>query len=202
MVWLLASELNRRGHRVSVFASGGSQVGGEVEVVQTLPGTYGAEGAPHDWQLCEWINLCRAVEQSARFDVLHSHAYLWGSPLAPLSRAPMVHTLHIVPDQDAVRLRALTPGTCVTAISRGQWSAFPEWQPAEVISHGVDAQQFTFRPAPEDYLCYLGRFISGKGPLAAIDAARALGLPLVFAGPRNEYFRKNLEPLVDQKAVR
>src|SRR5262245_15543565 len=199
IVWLLASELNRLGHHVTVFACAGSEVCGEV--VETLPGTYGVNGAPHDWQLCEWINLCRAVEQSARFDVLHSHAYLWGLPLQPLCKAPMVHTLHVCPDQDAARLWAMTSDACVTAISEYQWSAYPERKPAAVIHHGVDASQFTFREEPEDYVCYFGRFTHGKGPRAAIGAARDLGLRLVLAGPRNEYFGKKIEPMVDGRTV-
>src|SRR6266404_774457 len=76
LVWLLARELTRMGHQVTVFAAAGSRVEGELVV--TLPCTYAANCAPENWQLCEWINLCRAVEQSGRFDVLHSHAYLWG----------------------------------------------------------------------------------------------------------------------------
>src|SRR5215207_1341929 len=104
LVWLLARELTRLGHDVTVFAAAGSEPVGEL--VAALPGPYAIDGAPTDWQLCEWINLCRAVELSGRFDVLHSHAYLWGLPLEPLSQAPMVHTLHVRPDPDAARLWA------------------------------------------------------------------------------------------------
>jgi glycosyltransferase involved in cell wall biosynthesis len=199
IVWLLAAELSRLGHNVTVFASAGSDVPGEL--VETLPGTYGAGGAPQDWQLCEWMNLCRAVEQSARFDVLHSHVYLWGMPLQPLCQAPMVHTLHVCPDEDAACLWARTADACVTAISEYQWSAFPHLKPAAVIHHGVDARQFTFREHAEDYVGYLGRFTPGKGPRAAVDSARALGLRIVLAGPRSEYFEKKIEPLVDGRAV-
>jgi glycosyltransferase involved in cell wall biosynthesis len=184
---------------VTVFACAGSEVCGEL--VATLPGPYGADGSPDDWQLCEWINLCRAIEQSPRFDVLHSHAYLWGLPLQPLSKAPMVHTLHVCPHQNAARLWQMAPGACVTAISRYQWSVFPDLAPAAVIHHGVDASQFTYRDKPDDYVCYLGRFTRGKGPRAAISAARDLGLRLKLAGPRNDYFAKKIEPLVDGKTV-
>jgi glycosyltransferase involved in cell wall biosynthesis len=199
LVWLLARELKRLGHEVTVFAAAGSRVDGELMV--TLPGTYAANGSPDDWQLCEWINLCRAVEQSGRFDVLHSHVYLWGLPLEPLSKAPMVHTLHVTPDDDAARLCAMYPSAWVTGISRFQWSAFPRLKPSAVIHHGVDAEQFTFRAEPDDYVCYLGRFTPGKGPLVAIAAARALGLRLRLAGPNNDYFRKHVEPLVDGHTV-
>ena len=198
-IWLLTRELVRLGHEVTVFGCAGSETAGKCVV--TLPGPYGAKDALDDWQLCEWVNLCRAVEQSRRFDVLHSHAYLWGLPLQPLSRAPMVHTLHIVPDDDSARLWSMAPAACVTGISKHQWSAYPELQPAAVVPHGVDLSQFTFQPQPEDYVCYLGRFTSGKGPCQAIAAARALGLRLRMAGPENGYFREQVKPLIDGKSV-
>jgi len=72
LVWLLSRELARLGHQLTVFGAGGSEADGEV--VATLPGPYGAPGSLDDWCLCEWVNLCRAVEQSGRLDVLHSQA--------------------------------------------------------------------------------------------------------------------------------
>ena len=197
--WLLTRELNRLGHEVTLFGCGGSEADGEI--VATLPGPYGAAGSFDDWQLCEWVNLCRAVELSDRLDVLHSQAYLWGLPLQPLSRVPMVHTMHIVPDDNAARLWSAVPEACVTAISHHQWSDHAALRPAAVIHHGVDVTQFTFREQPEDYLLYLGRFTSGKGPLLAIQTAQALGVRLVMAGPENPNFREHLRPLIDGRAV-
>jgi glycosyltransferase involved in cell wall biosynthesis len=197
--WLLAHELTRLGHEITVFGCAGSEA--NAEVVVTTPGPYGEDGAYDDWQLCEWVNLCRAVEQSGRFDVLHSQAYLWGIPLQPLSRVPMVHTIHIVPDENAARLSQSMPGICITAISRHQWSMYPKTVPAAVVPHGVDISQFTLQEKPEDYVLYLGRFTSGKGPVQAIKIARALGLRLVMAGPDNSYFREKVKPLIDGKSA-
>src|SRR5438876_947617 len=199
LIWLLSRELIRLGHQVTVFGAAGSEVDGEL--VATLAGPYGAHGSLDDWQLCEWVNLCRAVEQSSRFDVLHSHAYLWGIPLQSLSRAPLVHTTHIVPDDNSARLRAMWPGACVTAISKHQWSAYPHLAPMAVIPHGVDVAQFTLREQPDDYVCYVGRFTSGKGPIQAIEAARTLGLRLLLAGPETKYFREHVKPLLDGRSV-
>lgn len=199
LIWLLTRQLTKLGHAVTVFGTAGSQADGEVVV--TMPGPYARDGALEDWHLCEWVNLCRAVEQSGRFDVLHSHAYLWGIPLQPFASAPLVHTTHIVPDDDSAKLWAAAPQSSVTAISRHQWSAFPELKPAAVIPHGVDPDQFTFREQPEDYVLYLGRFVSGKGPLLAIETARKLGLRLVLAGPSNPYFREKIQPSVDGKTI-
>jgi len=198
-VWLLTRELIRLGHEVTVFACAGSETDGAL--IATLPGPYGAPGAFDDWHLCEWVNLCRALERSDRFDVLHSHAYLWAIPLQAFSRSPLVHTLHIVPDENAIRLWSMAPSSHVTAISKYQWNGFPALQPAAVVPHGVDLSPFTFQLKPDDYVCYLGRFVSGKGPLHAIQAARALGVRLRMAGPANAYFREHVKPLLDGKSV-
>jgi glycosyltransferase involved in cell wall biosynthesis len=199
LVWLLTQELTRMGHEVTVFAAAGSEVPGELEA--TLPGVYGRRGSPGDWAACEWFNLAAAVEQSGRFDVLHSHGYLYGLPLEPLSRAPMVHTYHLQPSEDTARMWALAPNACVTAISHSQWRAFPECRVAAVIHHGVDPAQFTPRLEPEDYVCYLGRFTEGKGVGEAIRTARFLGVRLLLAGPECPYFFKHVKPLVDGRDV-
>jgi glycosyltransferase involved in cell wall biosynthesis len=199
LVWLLTRELTKLGHEVTVFAAAGSRTYGEL--VATLPGPYATDGAPDDWQMCEWINLCRAAERSRDFDVLHSHAYLWGLPLQGLAAAPMVHTMHVGPGDDEARLWGMAPSACVTAISHDQWSTFPQLRPAAVIHHGVDETQLTFCWHPEDYVCYMGRFLPGKGPLHAIAAARQLGVRIVLAGPAEAYFNELVAPLVDGRSV-
>jgi glycosyltransferase involved in cell wall biosynthesis len=199
LVWLMAREMTAMGHEVTVFGAGGSEA--DAEIVSALPGPYAAEGVPLDWRVCEWINLCRAVEESGRFDILHDHAYLWGLALEPLSRAPIVHTLHISPNENESRLWARSPSAVVTALSKQQWAGYGRLTPAAVIPHGVDPAEFTLRLDPEDYVCYLGRFSWGKGPLLAVNAARALGFRLLLAGPENDYYREHIEPLVDGMLV-
>ena len=199
MVWLLSRELVAMGHEVSVFACAGSDVPGEL--VATVPGPYASAGAPGDWQLCEWINLCKAVEQAQRFDVLHCHGYLWGLPLQGLCKAPMVHTLHVTPYEDQAKLWTMYPQARITGLSKYQWSAFPQVRTVATISHAVDERRFTFRATPGEYVCYLGRFIPGKGPLKAIAAAKEAGVPIILAGPPNEYFQTHIAPLVDGDRV-
>lgn len=199
LIWLLTRELMRLGHELTIFGTADSKT--DAELVATLPGPYGATDSLDDWHLCEWLNLCRGVEESGRFDILHSHAYLWGMPLQPFSRTPMLHTTHIVPEDDSAKLWSRYPNARVTAVSSHQWSAYPKLRPTAIIPHGVDAAQFTLRVKPDDYVCYFGRFVSGKGPLHAIHAARALGLRLLMAGPPNAYFREHVQPLVDGRTV-
>src|SRR5262249_16701296 len=119
----------------------------------------------------------------------------------PLARAPMVHTLHLWPTPDEAYLRSMRPNACVTAISKHQWSKYPELKPTATVYHGVDPSQFTFRADPDDYVCYLGQFLPGKGPVVAIETARALGLRLLLAGPPNEYYHSDVAPLVDGRVI-
>lgn len=198
-VWLLDRELTRLGHEVTVFAAAGSSVSGRL--VETLPGTYAEDGVFEDWRLCEWVNICRALELSAEFDIIHSHGYLFGIPLELLSKAPLIHTLHVTPYDEQMRIWSMRPDAWVTAISTFQWNSYPNLKPCGVIPHGIDPEQFSFCADPEEYLCYLGRFIPDKGVLAAISVARVNGIPLKLAGPRNDYFTETIEPLVDGDQV-
>jgi hypothetical protein len=52
-------------------------------------------------------------------------------------------------------------------------------RPAATIHHDAHSSPCTLRMEPEDYVCFLGRFTWGNGPLAAIAAARALGSPQI-----------------------
>ncbi|MCA1703917.1 MAG: glycosyltransferase, partial [Actinobacteria bacterium] len=111
IVWLLTRELLVLGHDVTVFATADSETEGRLHSV--LGGPYGSAGSLDDWYLCEWLNLCEAVSRSDHFDVVHSHVYLWGIPLEPFARAPMLHTLHVAPDTDSNAIWSRRPGAWV-----------------------------------------------------------------------------------------
>ena len=201
LVWLLTRELAAAGHEVTVFGAAGSQVPEPSEFVATMPGPYGQNGSPWTWYAAEWISLCRAVEHSRGFDVMHAHNYLWSVPLTPLAGCPMVHTTHIFPDEEEASMWRQHPEACISAISATQWAAYPDLEPAAVVPHGIDVAAHTFRAEPDDYLCWLGRFQPGKGPLEAIDVAHSLGLRLLLAGPENDYFHEAVAARVDGRTV-
>jgi glycosyltransferase involved in cell wall biosynthesis len=55
-----------------------------------------------------------------------------------------------------------------------------------VTPHGVDPAFGPGETEECDYLLYVGAIEARKDPLAAVEAARAVGLPLVVAGPARE----------------
>jgi glycosyltransferase involved in cell wall biosynthesis len=199
-VWLLSRELVARGHEVTVFGCAGSEA--PCEVVAVHKGPYDSPGTLSDWQMCDWITLTEAIAQSGRFDIIHSHAYVWGLPIERFSRAPMVHTMHTWPYANEALLWDHFPHARIVALSAFQWRDATSRRPVAIIPNGVDPADFTLSTAPEDTVCFLGRFIPGKGPLEAIAAAKEAGIPLVMAGPANEYFEERIRPLVDGHCVR
>ena len=199
VTWLLADEMTRAGHDVTTFAIAGSKPAGTL--VETMPGPYASPGTPDDWHITELMSLSAAVARSGDFDVLHTHAYLWGLAFEPFARCPMVHTTHVLPGNDQAELRRAHPAARVVGLSAYQWSAFPDLQPAAVIPHGIDPSAHTFRATADDHLLFFGRFTAGKGPLDAIAVARDLGLRLVLAAPRNAYYDEVVAPHVDGDAI-
>jgi glycosyltransferase involved in cell wall biosynthesis len=66
----------------------------------------------------------------------------------------------------------------------------------KTIHHGIDIQQFDFRPDPEDYLLFFGRIHPDKGTREAIEIARACNRKLLIAGiiQDEEYYQRHVVP--------
>jgi len=200
VAWTLSQGLLDRGHSVTVFGVAGSESPGDL--VCTLPGPYGHPDVPEEWRVAEWVHIARALEGADDFDVVHSHGYLYGLPLEPLGRVPMVHTLHVMPSQESASLVRLYPSATITALSAYQWSEYPDLRAPLVIPNGIPSGEFTFSAEPEGYLAFLGRFTPGKGAVTAIETARRLGLPIRLAGWANDTYADEVAALVDGDTVR
>src|SRR4026209_1780772 len=88
----LTTELVRRGHDVTVFASGDSEVPGRlVPTVEKALRPAGVEGDAGGWFRA---TVQQVAEQATEFDVVHSHLEWWSVPLARLAPVPVVATFH------------------------------------------------------------------------------------------------------------
>ncbi|MBD8909328.1 glycosyltransferase family 4 protein [Methylorubrum zatmanii] len=188
----LAGALRQRGHRVTLFASEGSDPLLVPDPV--CPPTGDALGDP---VLCETIERAefqayeRIMEAVARggFDIVHNNS-LHDLPLRASNdlSVPMTTALHTPPFESlAAGVRAAKPGMIFAAVSP---SLAQEWRDlvpdARVIGNGIDLSTFAFRAEadPADYVFWSGRIVPEKGTHLAIDAARDAGLRLRFAGPK------------------
>jgi glycosyltransferase involved in cell wall biosynthesis len=200
LVSLLVEELVRRGHEVTLFATGDSQTSAELRSL--YPRGYEADAEMWDWRVAEVMHAAAAFEQADEFDLIHSHAYHYALPYTRLVRTPVVTTYHIEMDPDIAAAFARYPEARLVAVSECQRDRMPGIADVAVIRHGIDTAAFPFGAHPGEYLLYLGRMLPEKGPVESVRIAREAGLPLVLAGPANDYFAEAVEPLVDGAAVR
>jgi glycosyltransferase involved in cell wall biosynthesis len=200
LVSLLVEELVRRGHSVTLFATGASETSAELRSVYEYG--YDESGDIWDWRLAETMHAARAFEQADEFDLIHSHAYHFALPFMRLVRTPVLTTYHVEMDEDVLAVFARYPEARVVAVSDCQRASLASLDGVSVIPHGIDTDAFPFSPDPGGYLVFLGRMIPDKGPVDAVRIAERAGLPIVLAGPPSEYFAEAVEPLVDGERVR
>ena len=197
MTSLLTEGLVARGHEVTLFATGASRTTARLHA--TFARGYAEDPTLWPWEACEMMNLAAAVERAATFDVIHYQAMYWpmSVPFTRLIATPLVQTLHHAPSQSEVDLWRRYADAPFIAISDEQARLLDGLHVAGIVRHGIDTAAFAFRPDPEDYLVFLGRFTEGKGVLPAIEIARRTGMRLLLAAAENDYYRDEIAPQVD-----
>lgn len=206
----LAHALRRRGHEVTVFASGDADPELGVEPIcptesqldlspaarkdpSMLSGRFMVE---HDAYMSLMLGLA-----GRDFDVVHDnsihHLPIAMSPTVP---APMVKVLHTPPTpwlESAMRHR----GGRVTLVSVSPSNAALWDVPVDaVIPNGIDLDLWPQGPGGGPAL-WFGRMVPEKAPHLALQAAHAAGLPLDLAGPigNGRYVEQEVLPLLDDR---
>jgi glycosyltransferase involved in cell wall biosynthesis len=200
LVSLLTEELVRRGHDVTLYATGNSRTSARLRSVH--PRGYDEEGGPWDWQLSESISAAHAFEHAGDHDVIHAHDYQFALPFSRLVTTPLVDTAHVEIPPEVIRAYERRPEVHVVAVSAFQRRELGNAPNVSVIAHGIDVQAFPFGPRGGDYLLFLGRMLADKGPDAAIRIAHAAEMPLVLAGPPEDGYDIAAEPAVDGERIR
>jgi glycosyltransferase involved in cell wall biosynthesis len=202
MTALLVDGLVSRGHDVTLFATGSSITKARLHAV--FDRGYCEDQSIWPWELCELFNMSAAVEKGDAFDIIHYQAEYAPISLAfsRLTATPLLQTLHHSPTTSEIGIWSRYRDAPFVAVSRYQAVALSGLNVVAVIPHAVDTSAYPFRPTPDDYLLFLGRFSEGKGVLQAIEIARRTGRRLILAAAENEYYREAIAPLVDQDRVR
>jgi glycosyltransferase involved in cell wall biosynthesis len=209
----LAHGLAGRGHDVHVYAASGSEIPG-VEVIDTgvdpeaLAGTlyraFGSPGAvkPASAAAEAAFATAYAAMGAFRYDVIHNHAF--DAPavrLATTLPAPVVHTLHLPPDQAvAAALRDAARGgrpPAVAAVSLFQAAAWRRIVPVDaILPPGLPTRVIPWSPAAGRGAVFAGRLSPEKGAAEAIDIARAACVPIDVYGDvyDHSYSRDQIDP--------
>lgn len=191
----LVDGLVERGHRVTLIGAGESGTGARFVATYKVPPS-SRLGEP----LPEMVHAAAAARFLAdhAFDVVHDHT-LAGPLLARGRHTPTVVTVHgPVQGEPGLYYRSLGDTIHPVAVSSAQRRSAPDLVWAGTVPNAVDVATFPFRAAKENLLLFLGRMHPGKGAHLAIDAARAVGMPIVLAGKcaepvEREYFDSHIK---------
>jgi glycosyltransferase involved in cell wall biosynthesis len=205
VVSYITEELVRRGHQVTLFASGDSETG-----AQLAPGCSQAlrlAGKPELGAFLQLPMLSDVYEGAAnRFDVIHSHIDYWSFPFARLTNVPTVATMHGRLDVEELHpVYARYRSMPLISISDAQRQPMPLMNWVDTIHHGLPRDLLHFSPGPGKYLAFLGRISPEKRPDLAIEVARRVGIPLKIAAKVDaadrDYFQTVIKPLLSSPHV-
>jgi glycosyltransferase involved in cell wall biosynthesis len=203
MVHALTEELVKRGHEVTLFASGDSQTSAKLESVYPrslreakVKDLYGT----NTWTL---LNMGLAYDMQDEFDIIHDHLAPLSLTAANLATTPVVMTMHGAFSVDNRKLFQTLRTPYVVTISESQMYSLPDLNHAGTIHNGLPMEHYPFDGEMGDYLLFVGRISPEKGVHFAVEAALELDLPLVLAAKVDAYdlpyFREYIEPHLSER---
>ena len=201
----LTDELVRRGHEVTLFASGDSRSGARLRAM--VPVALRLAASPQDPLVVHLVELAEACD--AEVDVIHSHVGYLAFPFARFAHAPVLHTMHgrlDLPHTD--EMFSHFPGAALISISDAQRKPVSHldinW--LGTVYHGLPVREVPVHGSGAGgYLAFLGRICPEKRPDLAIAVAKHLGLRLLIAAKVDaqdrSYFERDIRPLLNDPCI-
>jgi glycosyltransferase involved in cell wall biosynthesis len=203
VVAYLCQELKRRGHDVTLFASGDST--SAVQLKPSCPTSLRISGLERFGPAYHLSMLSEVCENAEQFDIIHYHIDYWSFPFQRMMRVPTVSTMHGRMDQPELdSVYRYYKDLPLVSVSNAQRSRLPDLRWVRTVYHGLPEPQ-QFNPAQGKYLSFLGRFSPEKRPDLAIEVARRAGVPLKMAAKVDhvdrEYFDTVVKPLLSTPGI-
>jgi glycosyltransferase involved in cell wall biosynthesis len=204
IVSYLTEDLVRKGHDVTLYASGDSET--RARLRPSSARSLRLDRECKDPLSHHIVMLERVAQEASEFDVIHYHIDYLHFPTT--RRTPQHHltTLHGRLDlPDLVPLYREYREMPVISISDSQrrpleWA---NWQ--ATVYHGLPRDLYPFTETPGDYFAFLGRISPEKGCDRAIEIARRVGMPLKIAAKigeaDQEYYDQRIRPLLREPGV-
>jgi len=205
VVGLLTDELVKRGHEVTLFASGDSITLAKLESVH--PQALRLDSNVKECGIYEMLQLSRVYEQASKFDIIHSHMGCSALPYSNLVKTPTVHTLHGIFTPDNEKMFTHARRQPYVSISDAQREPRLNLNCVATVYNGIDLNTYKFyeKPQEQPYLAFLGRISPEKGTHLAIEIAKRSGWRLKMAGKVDvvdvEYFEQEIKPHIDGKQI-
>ena len=205
VVSALTEELVRRGHEVTLFASGDSRT--SATLVPVCARALRLDPAVADVHVYTLRELGLAFARAGEFDVIHNHLDYFALPFARLTGAAVLTTLHgrlDLPDLPAIF--GDYRDAPLVSVSASQRAPFPRANWLATVHNGIDLAAYrTIHATPGDYFAFLGRISPEKNPEGAIAIARRAGIPLKIAAKVDKadvaFYEQIVKPQIDGRFI-
>ncbi len=181
VVSYLTEELVRRGHNVTLYASGDSETAARLR--SGSPSSLRMEGVSPEMALAQHLLMLEKVAQQAgQFDVIHFHLDYLPFSLIRRDGLPALTTLHGRQDIPALfPLFREFDDMRLISISDAQRVAMPWASWMATVHHGLPEELYRPSTRRGDYLAFLGRISPEKRVDRAVEIAKRAGMKLRIA---------------------
>ncbi|UCD02828.1 MAG: glycosyltransferase family 4 protein, partial [Candidatus Aenigmatarchaeota archaeon] len=199
---MLTEELVRRGHRVTLYATGDSKTKAKLKYLVKE-----ATGIGNCSTLLNMAQVNLAFRESDKFDIIHNHAGFFSIASSKYMDRPTLTTMHN--DYLSPKLKEFEyfkKATHFVCISKKQEKRLKGLRSAGVVYNATDTDKYRFCDEKRDYFLFLGNIYKHKGPDIAIRAAKKLGKKMVISGKYDKgrqelWFNKFIKPHINRKDV-
>lgn len=211
LAYSIAEGLVKKGHDVTLFASGDSHT--SAKLISITPQQVVDIDFPDTRikDMYELMNLSEGFKPKYNFDIIHNHLLPYGLVFSNISTTPTVHTLHhaIYETKAEIFLYKKYKDANYISISNSQQKIIPDLNYISTVYNGIDTSFYTFKEKPEkDYMLYIGRMKKYKGIHTAIKLSKETGIKLIIAAPMPiitqpdyheviEYWENEIKPNLD-----
>lgn len=203
VIHALTEELVRRGHEVTLFASGDSETSADLRSVYPrslreakLPDPYGLNNL-------ELLNMGVVYDLQGAFDIIHDHRVPMSLPVANIATTPVIATMHGPFTPENRRLFEMLNRVPIVSISESQAKSLPTLNHAGTVYNGLPLAHYPFGETFGEYLLFVGRLSMEKGAHIAIRVAQELDMPLVLAAKLDAvdmpYFNEYIAPRLSER---
>lgn len=204
VVHYLTEELVKKGHDVTLFASGDSVT--SAELVSHLNEGLRLNLNCVDPLAHHFIQLQEVFERADDFDIIHFHTDYLHFPFAKHLNVPCVTTLHGRLDlSDLQPLYNKFNREKVISISRNQREPLPQANWIGTVLHGLPKELHCCGSGDGGYLAFLGRISPEKGLERAVEIAIRSNIKLKIAAKVDKvdepYFEKEIKPLFEHPLI-
>jgi glycosyltransferase involved in cell wall biosynthesis len=205
VVSYLTEELVRRGHEVTLYASGDSKTAGRLRPI--CKRALRLERRPLPCPLAPHVLEAEVVAQEAsHFEIVHSHADFLLFPQIRAGAIPAINTLHGRLDMpDMFPLFREFSDMRLVSISDAQRRPMSWANWTATVHHGLPEDLYIPGEGKGGYLAFLGRVSPEKGLGCAIEIAKRAGMQLRIGAKVDcadeKYFDQVIKPLLNQGHV-